>query len=105
MLQFICRNGTAENSLQKLRLILQLCQELGVHTSPTKLGNLCIVPLLSWHHASWDTEPDIQGVPNVSALSIADYGACSWPQDGPGLTSTLSRTVLSSLSLMVSSCV
>lgn len=78
------RNGTAQDSLQKLRLVLQLCKELGIRTSPARLGNLCIVPLLSWHHSSWDTEPDILGVPHVSALSIADYGACSWPQDGPG---------------------
>lgn len=84
---FICRNGTAENSLQKLHLILQLCRELGIHTSAAKLGRLCIVPLLSWHHSSWDTEPDIQGVPHVSALSIADYGACCWPQSGPGMNS------------------
>lgn len=45
------------------------------------------MPLLSWHHSSWDTEPDIRGVPHVSALSIADYGACSWPQAGPGVNS------------------
>lgn len=83
----VCRNGTAENSLQKLHLILQLCLELGIYTSPAKLGGLCIYPLLSWHHSSWDTEPDIQGVPHVSALSIADYGACSWPQAGPGMHS------------------
>lgn len=82
-----CRNGTAQDSLQKLRLVLQLCKELGIRTSPARLGNLCIVPLLSWHHSSWDTEPDILGVPHVSALSIADYGACSWPQDGPGTIS------------------
>ncbi len=81
----VCRNGTAEDSIQKLQLILQLCRDLGVHISPARLGNLCIVPLLSWHHSSWDKEPDIQGVPHVSALSIADYGACTWPQTGPGM--------------------
>lgn len=78
------RNGTAQDSIQKLGLILQICQDLGIHTTPMRIGNLCIVPVLSWHHASWDTEPDIQGVPNVSALSIADYGACIWPETGPG---------------------
>ncbi|DBB02386.1 TPA: hypothetical protein ACH3X3_011389 [Trebouxia sp. C0006] len=78
------KNGTAQDSFQKLQLILQLCQELGIHTTPARLGNLCIVPLLSWHHSSWDKEPDIQGVPHVSALSIADYGACIWPDTGPG---------------------
>jgi len=83
-LSCLFRNGTAQDSFQKLQLILQLCQELGIHTTPARLGNLCIVPLLSWHHSSWDTEPDIQGVPHVSALSIADYGACIWPDTGPG---------------------
>jgi hypothetical protein len=83
-LSCLCRNGTAQDSCQKLQLILQLCQELGIHTTPARLGNLCLVPLLSWHHSSWDTEPDIQGVPHVSALSIADYGACIWPDTGPG---------------------
>lgn len=80
----VCRNGSATDSLQKLDLVLQLCRSLDIHTEPAKFGNLWIVPLLSWHHASWDLEPDIQGVPNVSALSIADYGACIWPKDGPG---------------------
>lgn len=83
-LSCLFRNGTAQDSFQKLQLILQLCQELGIHTTPARLGNLCIVPLLSWHHSSWDKEPDIQGVPHVSALSIADYGACIWPDTGPG---------------------
>ena len=88
-----CRNGTAQDSLQKLRLILKLCSNLGIHTSPAKLGKLCIVPLLSWHHSSWDMEPDIQGVPHVSALSIADYGACSWPADGPGTATLCSKHI------------
>ncbi len=85
-LSCLLRNGTAQDSFQKLQLILQLCQELGIHTAPARLGNLCIVPLLSWHHSSWDKEPDIQGVPHVSALSIADYGACIWPDTGPGIS-------------------
>ncbi len=88
-LSCLLRNGTAQDSFQKLQLILQLCQELGIHTTPARLGNLCIVPLLSWHHSSWDKEPDIQGVPHVSALSIADYGACIWPDTGPGTSVSL----------------
>ena len=57
-----------EDSLTKLRQTMELCAELGVHTAPgyaPALG-LIIVPLLAWHHLSWDTEPDItgwQGIP------------------------------------------
>ena len=40
--------------------------------------------LCSWHHQSWDTEPDIPGVPPVSAWTIADYAACKWPHSVPG---------------------
>ena len=82
------RNGTAQDSFEKLQLILQLCKELEILTTPQRLGSLLIVPLLSWHHSSWDTEPDIRGVPHVSALSIADYGACIWPHNGPGTCCT-----------------
>ena len=96
-LSCLLRNGTAQDSFQKLQLILQLCQELGVHTTPARLGNLCIVPLLSWHHSSWDKEPDIQGVPHVSALSIADYGACIWPDTGPGTSVSLMLFLAGSL--------
>lgn len=79
--------------MQKLDLVLQLCDSLNIHTQAVKLGNVLIVPLLSWHHESWDGEPDIQGVPHVSALSIADYGACIWPQNGPGTRACSLMTV------------
>jgi hypothetical protein len=49
-----CRNDGARNSVEKLCAVLALCRELGVCVEPARIGNLWIVPLWSWHHASWD---------------------------------------------------
>ncbi|KAI7841790.1 hypothetical protein COHA_004514 [Chlorella ohadii] len=72
------------DSHTKLRIILERCRQLGVHTRPTQLGGLWIVPLLSWHHRSFDKEPDVPGVPPASAWTITDYSACRWPSSVPG---------------------
>ena len=74
----------ATDSWDKLQRILSICNRLGVHTSPKRLGNVWIAPLHSWHHKSFDTEPDIPGIPAASALTIADYAACTWPEHLPG---------------------
>jgi hypothetical protein len=52
-----------EDSLSKLRQTMELCAELGVHTAPgySPAVGVIIVPLLAWHHLSWDTEPEITG--------------------------------------------
>ena len=72
-------------SLQKLEAIFELCAELGVHTTPQCLGSATtgrfwIVPLLSWHHKSFDTEPDIveYDIPRPELL-VRDYRLCKWP--------------------------
>ena len=77
-----------EDSVQKLRAILELCQRLGVHTAPRCVGfpdsgALWIVPMLAWHHRSWDPEPDVADyeIPPPELL-CRDYRACKWP---PGL--------------------
>ncbi len=44
------RNGGAEDSVQKLQAVMDVCQELGVITAPTRFGALWIVPITSWHH-------------------------------------------------------
>ena len=39
------------------------------------------MPLLAWHHLSWDTEPDItgwRGIPSCERV-MSDYRACAWP--------------------------
>lgn len=33
---------------EKLKVLQQLCQRLGVHTEPACVGGVWIVPLLSW---------------------------------------------------------
>lgn len=75
------RSGdAAPDSWTKLHTILELCRDLGVHTAPRRLDpGVWIAPLHSWHHKSFDAEPDIPGVPAASALTIADYAACRWP--------------------------
>ena len=50
----------AMTSLDKMSALFELCAELGVETGPRELdGGVVVLPLLSWHHASFDTEPDI----------------------------------------------
>lgn len=78
------RNGGAADSVAKLDVVLQLCQRLGVHTSPAQLGALWVAPVLSWHHKGWDEEPDVPGMPRASAMTIADYAACHWQPSIPG---------------------
>ncbi|WIA44136.1 hypothetical protein OEZ86_010476 [Tetradesmus obliquus] len=77
------RNGGATDSIAKLHAVLQLCEDLGVITQPMQLGGLLLVPLLAWHHASFDRESDIEAIPRASAMTIADYAACKWPHDFP----------------------
>ncbi|PSC74940.1 Metallo-dependent [Micractinium conductrix] len=79
------RAAGVHDSLTKLRLIWEACARLGVHTRPRCLGgSLWIVPVLSWHHRSFDSEPDIPGVPPVSAWTVGDYASCQWPPSVPG---------------------
>lgn len=70
-----------KTSWEKLQRVLEICTSLEVCTHPERIGNLWIVPLHSWHHASFDNEPDIPDVPLASTLTISDYGACVWPPD------------------------
>ena len=41
------RNG--ENSLSKFFDILNLCDQLGVHTTAAYVGDVLVVPLFSWY--------------------------------------------------------
>lgn len=50
--------------------------------SPAKVGqHLWVVPLASWHHQSFDKEPDVPGAHVASGLTISDYRACTWPSE------------------------
>lgn len=53
-----------------------------MHTEPLLVGGRAwVVPLQSWYHASWDTEPDltILDVPSPSRV-MTDFAACKWPE-------------------------
>lgn len=69
------------DSMDKLRAVLAICAEIGVSTDPGRLrtatASVRICPLLSWHHQSFDTEPDIEGwaVPPAER-TMTDYRAC-----------------------------
>ena len=67
------------DSQEKLGRVLAACDKLGVETGPCRHGGLSILPLHSWHHASFDREPDIIGVPKASSWTIGDYAKCKWP--------------------------
>ncbi|KAL4553689.1 hypothetical protein Ndes2526B_g03522 [Nannochloris sp. 'desiccata'] len=76
----------SKNSYEKLQRILTLCQDLGVHTTPQKIDDkVWIAPLQSWHHKSFDTDPDIPDIPAATRFTIADYAACTWPDENENL--------------------
>lgn len=74
------------NSMTKLHAIFALCDRLGVATRPRRFGDkpegcgIWVCPLLSFHHSSFDTEPDVRGwaVPSAEEVMV-DYRACTWP--------------------------
>lgn len=66
-------------SLEKLGLLRQMCTELGVYTIPKCIEGVWIVPLYSWYHASFDSEPDVPGAVPVQKMMV-DFKACSWPE-------------------------
>ena len=73
------------DSLEKLRRLLQLCDESNIQTRPAKIDGLWIVPLFSWYDPGFDLE----GGEDFSAEleGWADFHFCRWPaevQDVPG---------------------
>lgn len=76
------------DSLEKVAAIERMCGEEGVKTRPCKLPiagdsrSLWVVPLLSWHCQSFDSEPEIdarwEGLPTAEQL-CTDYHVCKWP--------------------------
>ncbi|CAJ1368180.1 unnamed protein product [Effrenium voratum] len=72
-----------EHSITKLHRILALCARLGVHTTAKRVGGqqgCWVCPILSWHHQSWDPEPELEGwdVPDV-AQCMVDFARCRFP--------------------------
>lgn len=83
-----CRRDGSDgaDSLDKLRRLDEICSDLGVLTTPQRVamadgGCVSILPLLSFHHSSFDTEPDVTGLRLPSARAIvSDYKATRWPE-------------------------
>jgi Calcineurin-like phosphoesterase len=70
------RSGGSD-SLEKMRRVVALCDELGIQTRPGKAGALWIVPLFSWYDAGFD----VDGSANAAELEgWADLYFCKWPE-------------------------
>lgn len=69
------------DSIERLKEVLQLCHRLGVHTQPAHACGAIVAPILSWYHASWDTEPDVAGWDGIppANLVMSDFHRCTWP--------------------------
>jgi hypothetical protein len=88
-------------SVDKLRAVLELCAVHRVRCSPlwlrdpprarAKMGQglqnvapvngIVIVPLMSWYHCSWDTEPDVLSEPPADLTVASDHFYCRWPDE------------------------
>eukprot|EP00956_Cyclotella_meneghiniana_P005850 scaffold7655_cov21-Cyclotella_meneghiniana.AAC.1 len=74
------------DSIDKLEKILELCKKHNVRYGPVKIQNeqsssLYVIPLLSWYHSSFDTEPSIRGWAGIPSARnvVADYKRAVWP--------------------------
>jgi hypothetical protein len=80
------RSG-CRTSMTKCEEIMDICEALGVETGPGRFGEaeegrgVWVWPLLSFHHQSFDTEPEVQGweVPAAADVML-DYRECVWPK-------------------------
>eukprot|EP00956_Cyclotella_meneghiniana_P009479 scaffold13120_cov22-Cyclotella_meneghiniana.AAC.3 len=79
-------DGCAD-SIDKLEKILELCRKHNVRYGPVKIQNeqsssaLYVIPMLSWYHSSFDTEPSIRGwggIPSARNV-VADCKRAVWP--------------------------
>ncbi len=65
-----------DNSIEKFRQILSLCDEIGIYTRPGRAGETWIIPLFSWYDSSYDDDHSA----DVSSLEgWADFYFCKWP--------------------------
>ena len=77
-----------KSSIEKLQRVRDMCRECDIHTLPKWFAlpntsrRLFVVPILSWYHASFDTEPDIDHLASVLPRvqnAMTDFRACQWP--------------------------
>ena len=72
------RSGDCD-SVEKLHLLLQWCDESDIQTRPAKIDGLWIVPLFSWYHPSFDLEDDEEFSAELEGW--ADFHLCRWPAE------------------------
>jgi predicted phosphodiesterase len=64
------------DSVEKFRQVLRLCDEIGIYTQPGRAAKAWILPLFSWYESEYDQE----GNADVSTLEgWADFYFCKWP--------------------------
>ena len=73
------RRGTRD-STEKIREVMRACAARGARTKPARVGEkMWIAPLHAYHHASFDTEPDVEeALPEVSSV-MNDFRFAKWP--------------------------
>ena len=74
------RNETFD-SIEKLRRVLNLCDELDVTTSPLRLKDVWVVPLFSWYDGVFRSEKNER----AARQSWVDFHLCKWPEDAAPL--------------------
>lgn len=87
------RSVEGGNSLDKLKELEKICDEIGVCTKPKLINDaVWIVPLLSWYHKSFDCEPDVTHIklPQVEAMA-SDFRRCIFPPHLPHFSEELAR--------------
>lgn len=85
---WLCDDGAHRDSLAKLDAVLAVAERAGCRTTAATIGigggarTARVVPLLAWHHRSFDTEPPITcwaGLPGARDC-LSDFHNCRWPR-------------------------
>jgi predicted phosphodiesterase len=87
-------NRMSNNSIDKFYEIMNKAQECQLCIEPIRIisksssSAVTIIPLYSWYHTDWDTEPDITNSDYLQyqlALPFtkiwSDFNMCSWPEE------------------------
>ena len=77
--EFWVGNGHV-TSIDKFEGLLRLCETLGVHVRPARVGEIWLVPLFSWYAPDFDDDGHEY---TAQLVAWTDFYACRWPK---GLT-------------------
>ena len=69
--------GESFDSIEKLRRVLSLCEEIDVTTRPLRLEDVWVVPLFSWYDGVFHSEEEER----AARKSWVDFHVCKWPED------------------------